>query len=185
MIDEDESAYSAALAEAVVAAVERADLDELGFGLAELCNQIPALAELETARLKTILLEAGCSCAKGLEATWERVCPADDAPLRALKATRAWLAEPSDDRALRSATFSAAALESFARTRGAGRRASWPAHAWFARTCAWLAGSPQYGSQAVAALLGLIKAGVRQELVTELATRLGGGTATKHRALRN
>jgi len=185
MIDEDEPAYSAALAEAVVAAVERAELDELEFGLAELCNHIPALAELETRRLKAILLEAGCSCAKGLEATWVRVCPDDDAPLLALEATRAWLAEPSDDRALRSATFSGAALESFARTRGASPRASWPAHAWLARTCAWLADSPQYGWQAVAALVGLTKAGMREELVTELATQLRRGRQPNKTGVQN
>jgi hypothetical protein len=173
MIHADEPVHSAALAESVVAAVERADLDERNLGLADLRNELPALAEeFDADRLKTILVATGCSCAKELVTTWVRVCPDDNAPILALEATQAWLAEPSQDGAVQSAKLSRAALQSFARTKGAGCQPSWPAHAWFARTCAWLADAPQYGWQSVAALLGLIKADLRERLVSELANQL-------------
>jgi hypothetical protein len=173
MIQEDEPTHSAALAEAIVAAVERADLGEHNSGLADLRNELPVLAEdFDSDRLKTILVATGCSCARDLATTWIRLYPDDNAPIRALDATQAWLAEPSQDAAALSAALSSAALQSFARTKGGGRLQSWPAHAWFARTCAWLADAPQYGWQAVAALLGLVRAGVRQSLVTQLAAQL-------------
>ena len=161
------------LAETALTAIEQADLNERNFGLAELCDEVPALAEnCGTERLKTILVATGCRCAKELVATWIRVCPDDDAPLVALEAVRAWLEEPTQERAERSADLSRAALRSFAITKGTDRRPSWPAHAWFARTCAWLADAPRYGWQAVPALLGLTKAGMRAELVSELAAQL-------------
>jgi hypothetical protein len=173
MILLDEPSHSTKLAEDVLAAVERADLNDRNLGLADLCDEVPGLAEeLEAARLKTILVAAGCRCATELISTWVRVCPDDSAPLVALEATRAWLVEPTRESATRSATLSQAALHSFARARGPDRQKSWPAHAWFARTCAWLADAPQYGWQSVAALLGLIKAGVRTQLVVELAAQL-------------
>mgnify|MGYP006200225665 CR=1 FL=1 len=93
-------------------------------------------------------------------------------PQSMVVADRAWLEEPTLERAARSAELSRAALHSFARTKGTGRRPSWPPHAWFARTCAWLADAPRYGWQAVPAVLGLSKAGMRANLVSELAARL-------------
>lgn len=162
-----------ALADAVLIAIERADLDKRNFGLADLRNELPALAlHFTPERLKSILVAVGCHCANGLVATWVCARPDDRAPLLALSAAQAWLAEPTPEHAARSASLSQAALHSFARTRGAGRSPSWPAHSWFARACAWLADAPQYGWQSVAALLGLIKAGTRQCLANELANQM-------------
>jgi hypothetical protein len=164
---------STVLAETVLTAIEHADLNERNFGLTELCDAVPALATTwGTERLKTILVATGCECAKEFVATWIRVRPDDDAPLVALEAARAWLEEPTQERAARSADRSRAALHSFTITKGTDRRPSWPAHAWFARTCAWLADAPRYGWQAVPALLGLTKAGMRASLVNELAAQL-------------
>jgi hypothetical protein len=173
MIFSKEPTDSATLAEAVLTAIERADQDKRNLGLDDLRNELPSLAdEFGTEPLKTILVATGCTCANELVATWVRVCPDDEAPLLALEATRAWLVDPTEQRAARSGSLSQAALDSFARTKGTGQRPSWPAHAWFARSCAWLADAPQYGWQSVAALLGLIKAGMRRRVVSELQTQL-------------
>jgi hypothetical protein len=162
------------LADAVLAAIERADLEERNLALEELVVEIPALADkFDSGTLKTILIATGCACAEDLVGTWLARCPEDDAPLCALAAAREWLAAPTQEQAASSAGVSRAALDSFARTRGIGCRPSWPAHAWFARSCAWLADAPLHGWQSVAALLGLMHAGLRARMLSELASRLG------------
>lgn len=153
----------------IIDAIERADREERNFGLDDLCAEVAALpSRIGSAALKRCLILAASRCAERLVPDWQKQYPDDLAPVLALRAAQAWLANPGPDTAVVAASLSSAALNSFARIRGSGRRPSWPAIAWFARACAWLADAPQFEWQAVAALHGLVQAGARDSLLTEL-----------------
>ena len=172
MTERPEVMHATNLANAIVDAIERADPKSLGVD--DLYREVPALSDaFETDDVKIILLTTACRCAEELVAPWLAAYPDDNAPVLALRAAQAWLIDPTQELAAHSATFMDAALMSFVRSKGAGRRSSWPAHSWFARTCAWLADAPQYGWQSVAALLGLIHAGLRDRVTAELASQMG------------